>query len=74
MKRDILRQMHNPIEPIMPADVENFIKTDFGKKVEEYYMAELEFAMCECYNEWIEILNEEREKVKKLEQQLKAQK
>ena len=70
MKRDILKQMQNPIEPIMPDDVEAFIKTDFGKKVHEYYMAELEFTMCEGYNEWLEMLDEEREKVKKLVHQL----
>lgn len=72
MKRDILKQMQNPIEPIMPDDVEAFIKTDLGKKVHEYYMSELEFTMCEGYNEWLEMLTEEREKVKKLEQQLNA--
>ena len=73
---DIIERLKNkakgiPLqEPVMPEEIAEFIETDFGRKVHDYYMAELEFVMCEGYEEWLEMLNEERAKVKKLEQQL----
>lgn len=66
-----LKEVLDPVEPEMPEDVAEFIKTDFGKKVHEYYMAELEFVMNEGYKEARDMVKEERRIAEELRKEIK---
>jgi len=68
--KELKEYLHPTKEPEMPKEVEEFIKTEFGAKVKNYFMSELDYILKQGYNEAYEMVDEERKKVKALQKEL----
>lgn len=66
------QEVMNPPKPEMPKDVADFLETEFGKKVQGYFLDEMSHRLSEGYREAYQMLEEKRNEIIILEAKIEA--